>query len=344
MPEVSDAQLSHASEVLLRSALHLREHQRIVIVADADTARIGDALARTANGLGAIVTAARLDELKSVSTGHTGDRPHKVLPDLVRRAMLAAQASVFVASAPHQELSMREQLLHIVGACGVRHAHMPGITARAFVAGLRLDYEQVAAWGRALFRRLEFAQHVHTTSAAGTDLELTFAADPRWVPRLGTLAAGKWVNFPAGAIYASPLSADGVIVVNASLGEFFGAREGLLLHKPATLTLEGGRVVKVEAPHSPELENDIRQMLAFAPNSDRVGLVAIGVNEGVDVATGEAVVDQNLPGLHLFLGDPSGRATGVRWSARTSFAACQAGSSVTIDGVVTIDQGRLAFS
>ena len=44
------------------------------------------------------------------------------------------------------------------------------------------------------------------------------------------------------------------------------------------------------------------------------------------------------------LGDPSGRATGVRWSARTSFAACQAGSSVTIDGVVTIDQGRLAFS
>ncbi len=344
MLDVSAAELAHASEVLLFSALKIRENQRLVIVADRDTAAIGEALARGATARGAIVTAARLDELKSVSTGHTGDRPHKVLPDLVRRAMLAAQASVFVASAPHQELSMREQLLHIVGACGVRHAHMPGITARAFVAGLRLDYEQVGAWGRALFRRLEFAQHVHTTSEAGTDLELSFGSDPRWVPRLGTLAAGKWVNFPAGALYASPQTADGVLVVNASLGEFFGAREGLLLHKPVVLTLEGGRVVKVEAPLSPELESDIRQMLAFAPNSDRVGLAAIGVNSGIEVATGEAVVDQNLPGLHLFLGDPSGRATGVRWSARTSFAACQAGSTVVIDGMKTIDRGHLVLA
>jgi leucyl aminopeptidase (aminopeptidase T) len=258
--------------------------------------------------------------------------------------MLAAQASVFVASAPHQELSMREQLLHIVGACGVRHAHMPGITPRAFAAGMRLDYERVAASGRALHRRLEFAHHIHTASAAGTDLHLTFGPDPRWVPRLGTLAPGKWVNFPAGAIYASPQSADGVLVVNASLGEFFGAREGLLLHKPLVLTLEGGRVVKVEAPLSPELVKDIQQMLSFAPNSDRVGLAAIGVNEGIDVATGEAVVDQNLPGLHIFVGDPAGRATGVRWSARTSFAACQAGSSVTIDGMLTIDRGHLVMT
>src|SRR5580698_11132601 len=30
----------------------------------------------------------------------------------------------------------------------VRHAHMPGITMRAFAAGMRLDYERVAAWGR----------------------------------------------------------------------------------------------------------------------------------------------------------------------------------------------------
>src|ERR1700683_3235074 len=106
------------------------------------------------------------------------------------------------------------------------------------------------------------------------------------------------------------------------MGEFFGAREGLLLHKPVVLTLEGGRVVKVEAPLSPQLESDIKQMLAFAPNSDRVGLVAIGVNEGVDVATGEAMVDQNLPGRHLFLGDPSGRATGGGGGAGGSLGGC----------------------
>jgi leucyl aminopeptidase (aminopeptidase T) len=344
MPDVSPAELAHASEVLLHSAIRLREGQRFVVVSDAESAAIGEALARHATTTGAIVTAARLDQLKSVSTGHSGDRPHKVLPDLIRRAMLAAQASAFVATAPHPELSMREQLLHIVGACGVRHAHMPGITTRAFAAGMRLDYERVGAWGRALFRRLEFANHVYASSDSGTDLHLTMGPDPRWVPRLGSLAPGKWVNFPAGAIYASPQSAEGTFVANAALGEYFGAREGLLVDKPVFFTLDAGRVVKVEAPFAPELEAEIRQMLSFGPNSDRVGLVAIGVNEGVDAATGEAAVDQNLPGLHLFLGDPAGRATGVRWSARTSFAACQTGSSMTVDGMLTIDRGRLAFA
>jgi len=342
MPDVTAAELAHAAEVLVRTAIRLKPSERFVVVSDAESAAVGEALAQIAGTVGGHVTHARLDVLKSVSTGHTGDRPHKVLPDLVRRAMLASQASAFVASAPHGELSMREQLLHIVGACGVRHAHMPGITQPAFARGMRLDYERVIAWGRALGRRLEYAHYLESDSTAGTHLRITFSTDNRWVPRLGTLAPGKWVNFPAGAIYASPQSVDGVLVANASLGEFFGAREGLLLKKPVKLTIEAGRVTKVEA-QSAELQTDIEKMLAFAPNSDRVGLVAIGVNEGVDVPTGEAVVDQNLPGLHLFIGDPAGRATGVTWSARTSFAACQAGSSVSIDGMLSIDSGRIVI-
>jgi leucyl aminopeptidase (aminopeptidase T) len=340
MPDVTTAELAHASEVLLGTAIRLKPAERFVIVSDEESAAIGEAMSMVATALGAQVTLARLDQLRSVSTGHSGERPHKVLPDLVRRAMLAAQASVFIASAPHAELSMREQLLHIVGACGVRHGHLPGITRRAFAAGLRVDYDRVAAWGKALSRRLEYANMVETDSAAGTHLRVRFNSDNRWVPRLGQLAAGKWVNFPAGAIYASPQSAEGVLVANASLGEFFGAREGLLLRKPVKLHIEGGRVTRVEAS-SPELQADIEHMLAFAPNSDRVGLVAIGVNDGVETATGEAVVDQNLPGLHVFIGDPAGRATGVTWSARTSFAACQAGSNVSIDGMLSIDNGKI---
>ena len=343
MPDVTAADLAHASEVLLRTAIRLKPSERFVVVSDSESAPVGDALAQLAGTIGGHVTHARLDLLRSVSTGHSGERPHKVLPDLVRRAMLAAQASAFVASAPHAELSMREQLLHIVGACGVRHGHMPGITQRAFARGMQLDYDRVVAWGRALSRRLEYSHVIETDSQAGTQLRLTFSPDHRWVPRLGTLSPGKWVNFPAGAIYASPQSADGVLVANASLGEFFGAREGLLLRNPVRFTIEAGRVVKVEA-QSPALQADIEHMLRFAPNSDRVGLVAIGVNEGVETATGEAVVDQNLPGLHLFIGDPAGRATGVTWSARTSFAACQAGSSVSIDGTLSVDNGRIVLA
>src|SRR4029077_3465406 len=117
-------------------------------------APIGDALAYLASSIGGHVTHARLDVLRSVSTGHSGERPHKVLPDAVRRAMLSAQASAFVASAPHAELSMREQLVHVAGACKGRHAHMPGISPIAFATGLVVDFGKLRETGRALERSL----------------------------------------------------------------------------------------------------------------------------------------------------------------------------------------------
>ncbi len=146
---------------------------------------------------------------------------------------------------------------------------------------------------------------------------------------------------PAGALYASPQRIDGVFVADASLGEYFGTREGCLRDKPVKLFIENGRVRAVTAEHSPELQSDIERMLAFADNSDRVGLVALGVNYGIGEATGEALVDQNLPGLHLAIGDPAAQVTGASWTALTSFAACQASSTVLIESVPAIIRGKL---
>jgi leucyl aminopeptidase (aminopeptidase T) len=279
--------------------------------------------------------------MRSVSTNHTGERPHKVLPDGVRRAMLAAQASVYIATAPQKELSMREQLLHIVSACRVRHAHMPGLGAHAFSSGLKLDYARLEEIGRAMERRLELARVVEAESPMGTKLKLTFDAKNHWTPHLGIIVAGRCSTLPAGTLFAPPASVDGVFAANASLGEFFGAREGLLLEKPVMLTLEGGRVTKVDAPHVPDVAREIADMLRFAPNSDMVGVCAIGVNAGLESPTGVATVDQNMPGLHLVIGDPAGRILNPPFSARTSFLACSSGATVRVDGRAAIDHGKL---
>lgn len=82
-------------------------------------------------------------------------------------------------------------------------------------------------------------------------------------------------------------------------------------------------------------------MLSVAPNSDRVGLAAIGVNVGVEAPSGEASVDQTMPGLHLILGDPAGKIPALSWSARTSFVACQSGCRVSIDGSLAIENGKI---
>jgi leucyl aminopeptidase (aminopeptidase T) len=342
MAAVSASDVTHAAKMLVTTALHLRETDCFVVIADETSVDLGKAIAAAGEKLGAAVTLARLDEMRSVSTNHTGDRPHKVLPDGVRRAMLAAQASVYIASAPQKELTMRDQLVHIVGACRVRHAHMAGIAAHAFAAGLKVDYARLESDGRAMERRLELARAIAVESPAGTDLRLSFDAKNHWTPHLGIIVPGACCSLPAGALYAPPSSVDGVFVANASLGEFFGARQGLLTHTPVKLTIEGGRVAKVEAPSLPDVAREMTDMLRFAPNSDRVSLAAIGVNVGIESATGTATVDQNLPGLHLVIGDPAGRIGNPLFAARTSFLACGAGARVTIDGKLAVADDKLA--
>jgi len=341
MPSFDEHDLRRAATMLVRTCLRLGSGERFVIVGDSDAEPILGALEAAGRDAGADVTALRLDLLRSYSTNHTGERPHKVLPDGVRRAMLSAQASAFVASAPHPESSMREQLLHVVGACKVRHAHMPGITAHAFVRGLATDFDQLTEMGRALERRLESAREIVSESAEGT--RLVVRTTRRWVPRLGEVGPGQSVTLPAGSLMATPDSVSGTFAATASVGEFFGAREGLL-REPVIFEIASGVVMNVLAPSCPSLVRDIETMLHVAPGSDRVGLVIVGVNDAIGEPTGDVTVDQHRPGLHLVFGDPQAKLTGATWSARTTFAACQARGAVRLDGALVAVDGRLTTS
>ncbi len=218
---------------------------------------------------------------------------------------------------------------------------MPGISGLALSRGLRIDQHEVARAGERMLTKVARGRFLEAHSAAGTRLRVVMPEQPVWFPQLGVLEPGRWGNLPAGALYATPTLVEGTFVASASLGEFFGMREGLLADKPVQLFIQGGFVRRVLAPHSPALQRDIEAMLSFAPNSDRVGLVAIGVNAGIARPTGEAIVDQNLPGLHICVGDPAAQVTGAAWSARTSFAACQADSTLQVDGAIVVSGGKL---
>jgi leucyl aminopeptidase (aminopeptidase T) len=300
---------------------------------------VADAIAGAAETCGAWVKRCRLDRL---TTGTGSPRPFKVMPELLLLALHDADASVFVASAPPAELSMRQALLHVARQRRLRHAHMPGISEATFDAGLRLDYAQVQRLGARVLARMAGARTLVTESSAGTSLMVSLAPEARWLAQLGVLEAGEWGNLPAGALYTSPAEVSGVFVADASLGEFFGAREGLLRPNPVRFLIDSGRVVDVQA-RSGQLRREIEAMLAVSSNSDRVGLVAIGVNAGIDVAMGDVLLDQNVPGLHIGIGDPAARATGAGWSAPTCFAACQAVSRVLVDGDLIIESGRVVL-
>lgn len=325
--------IAHAAAVLARTALKLRAGEHLVIVEDSESQNVGAAIADAADAIGAWVKRVRLDRL--------GARPHRLAPEPLIDVLRAANASVFTARALHQEAAMRQAVLHVVRERGLRHAHMPGISDLGFAAAVRLDYDALRRVGETMLAMLAPARTIVAESDAGTSLYITLGAESHWFAQLGALEPGDWGNFPAGALYASPADVSGVFVADASLGEFFGMREGLLARKAARLLIERGRVVAVEAPNAPELRRDLESMLGFAANSDRVGLVAIGVNYGIERPTGDASVDQNLPGLHLGIGDPAGRASGATWRAQTCFAACASSSRVIVDGVEVIRAASL---
>lgn len=340
MRQIGEDDLKRAADVLLRTGLRVVQGERFVAVGDAESQPMLAALEAAARSIGAEVSALRLDQLRSYSTNHTGERPHKVLPDGVRRAMLSAQCSAFVASAPHTESSMREQLLHVAAACKGRHANMAGISPLAFATALNEDFTRLQERGRALLRKLEAANEITCESAAGTKLAIQVEASRRWIARLGAVEPGESVTLPAGSLATCPVKISGTFVADASVGEYFGAREGLLT-EPVVFEIVDGRVMNVLAPGSPNLVHDIEEMLHVAPNSDHVGLVVLGVNEGIGEATGDVNVDQHRPGLHLVIGDPMPRHTGATWSARTAFAICQARATVHVDGAVIADGGAL---
>ena len=339
MTEVGTEELAKAADVLVQTALRVAPRERFVIVGDEATTAILGALEQAGRAAGAEVAALRLDEVRSYSTNHSGDRPHKVLPDAVRRAMLSAQASAFVASAPRAESSMRDQLQHIVGACRIRHAHLPGVTPSTFAAGLAVCHAKIADAAKALLHLLEVGREITSTSPEGTNLVVHPGAR-HWVSRIGRIDPGESVVFPTGSLCIAPESIRGCFAATASLGEFFGARERLL-REPILFDIEDGAVTRVSCSGSPELVRDVEAMLAVAPNSERVGLVILGLNPGAPRPIGMAAVDQHRPGLHLVFGDPQSKLTAAGWSARTSFAACQAVSTVLVDGVPVAEGGRL---
>lgn len=332
MSEISSGDLVAAAKRLLEApvrdasinARFVEAGTDVVLLTDDRSRRIGDALETAARDLGATPVRVVLERPQ--------ERPLKVLPPEARAVLPRAPAVVFAASAPSAERSMREQLASVVRACNARHARLPDVSETAFVHGLGVDHRAVVELGKSVAHTVEGARAIEVESDAGTKLRMTVTPGG-WVERLGEIVAGATIGFPTGGLFTSPESVDGVFVADACLGEFFGAREGLLSEKPVTFEIEKGRVVNVRCPRRAGLEAEIKALLGFAENSNRIGLVVLGVNVGVTAPTGDVCVDQYLPGLHLGLGDPGGKSTVAAWKARTAFAACQSSSRVSVDGV-----------
>ena len=74
-------------------------------------------------------------------------------------------------------------------------------------------------------------------------------------------------------------------------------------------------------------------------NGDRVGEFGVGTNPWLEFISGEHSFDENVPGVHLALGDPFGHETGASWTSKTRVSVIGTRMSIEADGRSLMDSG-----
>ncbi len=330
-----DYHLLSAARRVVEGSLGCVPGERLVIITDAERAPMGKALAEAADWAKVQVQSFALEAF--------GPRPLPGLPEAIVEALSAAQASIYIARAGPDELTLRRQLVEAVRKSGLRHGHMVGVTAELMAAGLSVDPHRIANTARALRSRLRPDSQVTAHTPAGTALELSCDPRFRWIDNTGIIRPGRWQNLPAGELLTAPGSVEGVFVCDASMTVLPGGEGESPRVTPVTLTIHDRRVSKVECS-SRALSEAVSGFLRGGANQDRVGLFSFGTNMGLSEPTGTLIVDQTMPGLHIALGMSYPDLTGADWDAAGQVVLTAAGSDIEIDGEAVMRSGRYLVS
>lgn len=275
---------------------------------------------------------------------HYGERPLTVFSDELRNELIQARPTVtyYIATAKRGEISFRLPLLpFLVKELKVRHGHMIGIDEQLMGEGMCADYDEVFTLTNQMYELVHQAKKIHVTSAKGSDVTATFHPAWKWIPCHGHYTEqGTWGNLPEGEVFTAPATVDGVLVCDV-LGDFFSEKYGVLTH-PVTLTVKDGYVTTV-ACQDTALEQELREYLFSAPNSNRAGEFAIGTLTSLTRLVGNLLQDEKMPGLHVAFGNPYPEFTGADWHAKTHLDVIPSRCTIEVDGREIMRDGQFTL-
>lgn len=306
---------------------------RVFVLTDEATARVGDALTTAALARCGVAEVHRMEEY--------GERPVTALRDLLRQHLEGFRPTVtfYAAAGVAGEIAFRIPFLELLTRdLRVRHGHMIGIDERLILQGMQANYAEVAQLTNAVAERARAARGLRATSPAGTDLVVRFSPALRWKPCTGIyLDAGTWGNLPEGEVFTCPERVDGVLVGQV-IGDYFSERYGVL-PKPVVIEVEDSRVRKVSGA-TPEIAAELHAYLNSTENGNRAGEFAIGTNTAVTTLTGNLLQDEKIPGIHIAFGNPYPLETGADWRADVHVDIVSVGGDASLDGVPLLREGR----
>lgn len=326
-----DFEVVNAARRILEGSLGLVPGERVVVLIDEARRDLGPALVEVASAAGAKPTVFCLEDLEP--------RPVRQLPKPIRDELESAQASLLLVGYADGEHPMRIELLQEVARLGLRHAHMPGVTRRSLLAGFTVDPSRIVDTSRAVRTRLRPDSKLKLRTPAGSDLEVKLHPAYRWAEHVGVIRPGRWENLPSGELMTAPADAHGVFVADASVGGPFGQAAGLLAHTPIRFEIDHGVCKSVHCPDR-QLQRDVDAFLHQDSYAMHVGTIVIGTNVGIVEPLGDAICDQNVPGLHITFGTTFPEKTGAPTRTRAQLSVNCAHADVDLDGTALIRNAR----
>lgn len=305
------------ARLVLQTSAGLRAGEKLLVVADGDTRKIGDAFARAGRELGSDPVLLEIAPRKA-----DGEEP----PEPVATAMQSSDVIVLVTGHSLTHTHARRS----ANRAGARVISVPGATPDMLGAGaLATDWNEIHEAVRRVARRLRGGREVRLASAAGTDL--TFSVSGRdWITEDTGLCTkkGAFTTLPAGELFVAPVegTAEGRLVADIYFEE--------ALLEPASAIIAQGHASRIvgasRAVHA--MNRGGRDGRAFA----RFGF---GLNPRARVTGPHLEAEKALGSGHVGFGDNLALGGKIHCGVRVESILSEV--AIEVDGKTLLEKGRI---
>ncbi len=319
----------------IENCLRVKAGERVVIITDAETWEIGEALRAAVRKITEKVDFFEMEDF--------GTRP-TAFPPVIAEAIGAADVSIYAAQGAKGELAtFRQPMIKAIEANQkVRHAHMIGITKQIMCDGMCSDYVEIQRVSKLVYERVKDAKAIRVTTEKGCDFTAELSCELAWAVSDGDIQPGHWKNLPDGEVFTAPATLNGTVVIDGCLGDFFTEKYGSLAQMPVTVKVKDGRAVRETLRcDNEQLRAEFAQyVFETDENSSRVGEFAIGTNTGLTKLIYNLLQDEKFPGVHVAFGSPLPGHTGAQWDSKAHVDGVLLAPTITVDGDVLMNRGQ----
>ena len=318
-------ELNDASKIALVDCMAVKSGEKVLIIMDEPTRKIGYALWEEAKELGA--QAILIEIITPKSNGEEPPAPVAELMKLVDVILIPTSKSL-----SHTD-SRRE-----ASKAGVRIATLPGITEDMMTRTLNADYKEIAKKSDQIAEIISKASNIKIMTDKGTDINLAVEGREGHSDTGLNHNPGNFSNLPAGEAYVAPMEglSQGVIVFDGSM-----AGVGILKDEVIKVKVEDGYATEITGGSAADKLFSIMEphgKLAF-----NLAELGIGTHDKA-LITGEVLEDEKVIGtVHIAFGDNKSMGGTIRVASHLDGVITE--PTVIADGETIMGKGHfLIFS